>query len=93
MILIVGGAGYIGAHVNKELNINGYETLVLDNLSYGHEDFVKWGKFEQADIGNIEELRKIFTKYDITAVMHFAAFTYVGESVEDPSEILQKQCL
>ncbi len=86
MILIVGGAGYIGAHVNKELNINGYETLVLDNLSYGHEDFVKWGKFEQADIGNIEELRKIFTKYDITAVMHFAAFTYVGESVEDPQK-------
>ncbi len=86
MILVVGGAGYIGAHINKELNINGYETLVLDDLSYGHEDFVRWGKFERADIGNIEELRKIFGKYDITAVMHFAAFTYVGESVEDPQK-------
>ena len=84
MILIVGGAGYIGAHINKQLNLNGYETLVFDNLSYGHEDFIKWGTFERGDLGNIEDIRKIFEKYPITAVMHFAAFTFVGESVEDP---------
>ena len=47
MILIVGGAGYIGAHINKQLNKNGYKTIVFDNLSFGHEDFVKWGTFEQ----------------------------------------------
>jgi UDP-glucose 4-epimerase len=86
MILIVGGAGYIGAHINKQLNINGYETLVFDNLSYGHQDFVKWGTFEQGDLGNIEDIRKIFKNYPITAVMHFAAFTYVGESVENPGK-------
>ena len=86
MILIVGGAGYIGAHINKQLNNNGYETIVFDNLSYGHEDFVKWGIFERGDLGNIDEIRKIFKKYPITAVMQFAAFTYVGESVEDPQK-------
>jgi UDP-glucose 4-epimerase len=86
MILIVGGAGYIGAHINKQLYINGYETLVFDNLSYGHHDFVKWGTLERGDLANIEEIRRIFKKYSITAVMHFAAFTYVGESVEDPEK-------
>lgn len=45
MILVTGGAGYIGSHVNKELNKQGYETVVLDNLSYGHDDFVKWGSW------------------------------------------------
>ena len=86
MILIVGGAGYIGAHINKQLNINGYDTIIFDNLSHGHQDFVKWGTFEGGDLGNIEEIREIFKKYPITAVMHFAAFTYVGESVEDPEK-------
>jgi UDP-glucose 4-epimerase len=86
MILIVGGAGYIGAHINKILNENGYESVVFDNLSYGHEEFVKWGIFERGDLGKIEDIRKVFKKYPITAVMHFAAFTYVGESVEDPQK-------
>lgn len=86
MILIVGGAGYIGSHINKELNKRGYETVVFDNLSYGHEDFVKWGNFEQGDLGNIEDLWQVFRKYSIDAVMHFAAFTYVGESVENPQK-------
>jgi UDP-glucose 4-epimerase len=86
MILIVGGAGYIGAHINKQLNINGYDTIIFDNLSHGHQDFVKWGTFEGGDLGNIEEIREIFKKYPITAVMHFAAFTYVGESVENPEK-------
>lgn len=86
MILIVGGAGYIGAHVNKHLNINQYETVVFDNLSYGHKEFVKWGIFERGDLGNKDDIRRVFEKYPITAVMHFAAFTYVGESVEDPQK-------
>ena len=86
MILIVGGAGYIGSHLNKEISKKGYETVVFDNLSYGHEDFVKWGIFERGDLGNIEDIRRVFKKYPIEAVMHFAAFTYVGESVEDPQK-------
>lgn len=86
MILIVGGAGYIGSHLNKEISKQGYETVVFDNLSYGHEKFVKWGNFELGDLGNINDIRSIFRKYPIDAVMHFAAFTYVGESVEDPQK-------
>lgn len=86
MILITGGAGYIGAHANKELNLAGYDTLVLDNMSYGHEDFLKWGVYENVDLGDLDSLRKVFQKYKIEAVMHFAAFTYVGESVEDPQK-------
>ena len=86
MILVTGGAGYIGAHANKELNSSGYQTVVLDNMSYGHEDFLKWGVYENVDLGDLESLRKVFQKYHIEAVMHFAAFTYVGESVEDPQK-------
>ncbi|OEC86725.1 MULTISPECIES: UDP-glucose 4-epimerase GalE [Methanobacterium] len=86
MILIVGGAGYIGSHLNKEINKKGIETVIFDNLSYGHRDFVKWGTFERGDLGNIDDIRAVFKKYPIEAVMHFAAFTYVGESVEDPQK-------
>ena len=86
MILIVGGAGYIGSHLNKEINKKGIETVIFDNLSYGHRDFVKWGTFEKGDLGNIDDIRAVFKKYPIEAVMHFAAFTYVGESVEDPQK-------
>jgi UDP-glucose 4-epimerase len=86
MILIVGGAGYIGSHVNKMLNLHGFETVVFDNLSYGHRDFVKWGLFEEGDLGDMADIKRVFQKYPITAVMQFAAFTYVGESVEDPQK-------
>ncbi|HOI71205.1 MAG TPA: UDP-glucose 4-epimerase GalE [Methanobacterium sp.] len=89
MILIVGGAGYIGSHINKKLSKQGYETVVFDNLSYGHVDFVKWGQFHQGDLGNIDDIRGVFKKYPIDAVMHFAAFTYVGESVKDPQKYYQ----
>ena len=89
MILIVGGAGYIGSHLNKEINKKGIETIILDNLSYGHRDFVKRGTFEKGDLGNIDDIRAVFKKYPIEAVMHFAAFTYVGESVEDPQKYYQ----
>jgi len=86
VILITGGAGYIGSHVNKELNKRGYETAVIDNLVYGHREFVKWGNFEQCDLADTDRLGKVFDRYPITAVMHFAAYTYVGESVEDPQK-------
>lgn len=86
MILIVGGAGYIGSHVNKELNKRGYETVVYDNLIYGHKEAVKWGTFEYGDLNDTARLEQIFNTYDIEAVFHFAAFAYVGESVEKPSK-------
>lgn len=86
MILIVGGAGYIGSHVNKELHKRGYDTVVYDNLIYGHKEAVKWGRFEYGDLRDMNRLEQIFSTYDIEAVFHFAAFAYVGESVKNPSK-------
>lgn len=86
MILIVGGAGYIGSHINKELSKQGYKTVVFDNLSSGKKELVKWGEFFEGDLGNIENIREVFKKYPIEAVLHFAAFKAVGESVTDPQK-------
>ena len=86
MILIVGGAGYIGSHMNKLLAQQGKETLVLDNLVYGHREAVKWGTFVEGDLADESLLDEVFSKYSIEAVMHFSAFTYVGESVENPAK-------
>lgn len=84
MILITGGAGYIGSHVNKALNQAGYETIVLDNLSKGFKEFVKWGEFVEGSLEDSEILDYIFETYQIDAVMDFAAFISVSESVEFP---------
>jgi UDP-glucose 4-epimerase len=86
MILIVGGAGYIGSHINKELTKQGYKTVVFDNLSSGKKDLVQWGEFFEGDLGNIENICEVFKKYPIEAVLHFAAFKAVGESVTDPQK-------
>lgn len=83
-ILIVGGAGYIGYHVNKLLSRKGYKTIVFDNLSRGHEEFVKWGELVVGDLSDKEQIRECFRKYPIKAVMHFSAFAYIGESVSKP---------
>lgn len=85
-ILIAGGAGYIGSQMNKELTNKGYSTIVVDNLSAGHKEFARWGDFRQCDLGDMDALRAVFAGRDISAVMHFCAFTYVGESVEDPQK-------
>lgn len=86
MILIVGGAGYIGSHINKELNKQGYKTVVFDNLVKGHKEAVKWGEFFEGDLSDVDKIREVFKKYPIEAVMHFAAFIEVGESVKDPQK-------
>jgi len=86
MILIAGGAGYIGSHANKLLTERGYETVVLDNLVYGHRESVRWGQFAEADLSDIDQIRAVFRKYPIEAVMHFSAYAYVGESVTDPEK-------
>ena len=86
-ILVTGGAGYIGSHVVKTLQRQGYGVLVVDNLVYGHRDVVE--NVLQADliVGDICDrtlLDRIFAIHDIAAVMHFAAYAYVGESIKDP---------
>lgn len=86
MILVVGGAGYIGSEINKELNSNGYQTVVFDNLSSGHRESVKWGEFVQGDLNNLEDIRGVFNKYKFEAVLDFAAFIEVGESVINPQK-------
>lgn len=85
-ILVCGGAGYIGSHINKALHQEGYETVVFDSLIYGHREAVKWGTFVKGDLANPDDLEAVFRDHDIDAVFHFAAFTYVGESVEDPEK-------
>jgi len=84
-ILVTGGAGYIGSHANLELVSRGYETIILDNLVYGHREFVTAGEFVLGDTGDRAFLDLLFKHYRIDAVMHFAAFAYVGESVKSPS--------
>lgn len=88
-ILIVGGAGYIGSYMCKYLAKNGYHPIVLDNLVYGHRQAVKWGPFIAGQMADTKLLDQIFKEHSIAAVMHFAAFCYVGESVEDPGKYYQ----
>lgn len=83
-ILVVGGAGFIGSHVNKMLNLAGYETVVFDNLSRGDARAVRSGAFVEGDLSDEEQLSSLFEKHKFLAVMHFAAFTDVGESVSRP---------
>ncbi len=86
MILVCGGAGYIGSHINKQLNEEGYDTIVFDNLVYGHKEAVKWGKFVKGDLSKIDDIEAVFNQYKIDAVFHFAAYAYVGESVNEPEK-------
>lgn len=84
-ILVVGGAGYIGSHMVKQLAQAGSDVITLDNLSYGYRDAVKYGEFVEGDLGDSKVLDSIFSSNDIDAVMHFAGFIQVGESVIKPS--------
>ncbi len=83
-VLIVGGAGYIGSHVAKHLALQGMEPVVLDDLSRGSRAALKWGPFYEGSCGSRPLLDRVFSENAIEAVMHFAAFAYVGESVERP---------
>ncbi len=85
-VLVTGGAGYIGSHTCKLLKENGYLPVTYDNLIYGHKEAVKWGPFEHGDILDSDRLEGVFRKYQPEAVLHFAAFAYVGESVKDPGK-------
>jgi UDP-arabinose 4-epimerase len=85
-ILVTGGAGYIGSHTCKALARAGYVPVVFDNLRYGHEWAVKWGPLERGDILDRGRLDEVFARHQPDAMMHFAAFAYVGESVIDPGK-------
>lgn len=88
-ILVTGGAGYIGSHAVLALKQAGYEVIVLDNLSYGHRELVEQVLQVKLIVGDINDralLDQIFTTYNITAVMHFAAYIAVGESVTAPAK-------
>jgi UDP-glucose 4-epimerase len=88
-ILVVGGAGYIGSHMVKQLSLSGTEVITLDNLSRGYKDAVKYGQLIEGDLGDNVVLDKIFSEHNIDAVMHFAAFIEVGESVIKPAMYYQ----
>ncbi len=88
-ILVTGGAGYIGSHTVKNLMQNGYNCIVLDNLIYGHQEAVSTPHFIKAELKDKAALHDIFTKWKIDAVIHFAAYGYVGESVSNPQKYYQ----
>ncbi len=83
-LLITGGAGYIGSHVVKLLGEKGVEILVIDNLSKGHKEAVLYGVLEEVDLSDEITLKQILEEFKPDAVMHFAAFIEVGESVKKP---------
>jgi len=85
-VLVTGGAGYIGSHACKALSQAGFTPVVYDNFSTGHRDFVKWGPLVEGDIRDREALDVAFAEYAPVALMHFAALTYVGESVTEPAK-------
>lgn len=92
VILVTGGAGYIGVHAVKALEEKGFQVVILDNLVYGHHELVTANLKAKVVIGDIGDricLDRLFTTTKITAVMHFAAFAYVGESVTDPAKYYQ----
>lgn len=85
-VLVTGGAGYIGSHACKALAEAGAMPIVYDNLVFGHEWAVKWGPLERGDIQDRDRLDAVIRQYRPDAVMHFAAYAYVGESVTDPGK-------
>lgn len=88
-ILVVGGAGYIGSHMVLALQHAGYQVVVLDNLSKGHRDAVLAAELVVGDMADKKMLRELFTRHQFSAVMHFASFIEVGESVKLPAKYYQ----
>jgi UDP-glucose-4-epimerase GalE len=84
-ILVTGGAGYIGSQACKALAGAGYQPVTFDNLSRGHRAAVRWGPLVEGELADRVGLITALTEYRVTAVMHFAAYAHVGESVTDPA--------
>ncbi len=85
-VLVTGGAGYIGAHACKALAKAGYEPVAYDNLVYGHREAVRWGPLIEGDLADRPLLAETIRQHGIEAVIHFAAYAYVGESIEKPEK-------
>ena len=85
-VLVTGGAGYIGSHACQALAAAGHTPITFDNLVYGHRSAVRWGPFVEGDLANRDLLQQTLRDHDIKAVMHFAAYAYVGESMQDPGK-------
>jgi UDP-arabinose 4-epimerase len=85
-ILIVGGAGYIGSHTAKLVAASGQRPVVFDNLVYGHRAAVKWGPLVEGDLADPAAIRRALSEHAVEAVIHFAAYAYVGESMTDPGK-------
>lgn len=83
-VIVSGGAGYIGSHACKSLSQSGYVPVTVDNLITGWQDSVKFGPFEKIDLLDKNKIDNIFKKYSPIAVMHFAALSQVGESIQKP---------
>ena len=85
MILVCGGAGYIGSHAVRQLIDKGEEVIIVDNLETGHEDAIHpKAKFYKVDIRDKKSLNKVFEENKIDEVIHFAANSLVGESMTNP---------
>ena len=84
-VLVTGGAGYIGSHACKALAEAGYRPVTYDNLSRGHRHAVRWGPLVEGDVADRAAVVAALRSHDVSAVMHFAAFAYVGESGTDPA--------
>jgi UDP-glucose-4-epimerase GalE len=85
-VLVTGGAGYIGSHACKALAMAGHEVIVYDNLIAGHREAVRYGPLVEGDITDLAGVRAALSQYGVQAVMHFAAFLDVGESVRAPEK-------
>lgn len=92
-ILVTGGAGYIGSHTCKALATAGYHPVVFDNLISGHRRAVKWGPLVKGDLNNKDLLVKVMRDYQIRAVIHFAAYAYVGESMRAPGKYFRNNVI
>jgi len=85
-VLVTGGAGYVGSHCCKALATAGFVPVTIDNLVHGHRDAVKWGPFVEGDLADAELLTETIRAHSVRAVLHFAAFAYVGESMRAPGK-------
>lgn len=92
-VLVTGGAGYIGSHTCKRLAQSGFQPVTYDNLVYGHRHAVKWGPFVEGDLADKKLLVKSIDDFNIQAVIHFAAYAYVGESMQAPDKYFRNNVI
>jgi UDP-glucose-4-epimerase GalE len=88
VVLVTGGAGYIGSHVSKMLAESGFTPVCYDTLEKGHAWAVRWGPLERGDIGSAARLEEVFARYKPRAIVHMAGYIEVGESVRQPDRYL-----